>query len=112
MHVLRDVALDLRPDRRRGGRRGILQFAVVSAAPGGIAEDLVRRVQLAGALDRFTRTGMKIGMVLPREEPIGRANLRMRATAVEPERGVVVREIVQSRDESADGRRKTSLGRP
>ena len=78
--------------RARRGFPGILdgEFAVVFPAAHGVAQDFIRGIESLGLRDGCVRTVIQVGMVLFGEHPVGTADLRVGATAVEAKRGVVL----------------------
>ena len=87
---MRNVSLDFR--RALAWGRGLrrIEFAIVRATPRGIAQRFVRLVQRLHLRDGIGRTGVHVGVVLLRERAICRTDLRERAAAIQPERGVVM----------------------
>ena len=91
LHILRDIALDSsRPLRRGRCISAPAYLAIVSAPPHWIAQGFMRRIDRLRPCQRFRGVGIQIGMIPFREQPVGAANLRERASPFEPERGVVI----------------------
>ena len=63
---------------------------VVSESALWIAEDFMGRVQFLRALDGLGRVRVEIGMKVFDQQPVGSANLRGSAVAVETERGIMI----------------------
>jgi hypothetical protein len=81
-----------------------IKFAVVGASQFGVAQSFMRGIQFLRARNCRWRIRIQVGMKLLGEQPVGGADLRERAAAVEAERGVMIRDGCLQRQNLADNK--------
>ena len=99
-----------------GGLFARREFTVVVASARRVAEDFIRGVQGLSLRNGNARTAVHIGVMLLREQAVGRADLRIGAAPVETQRGVMIwygglqgRQTTVARAE-IPARRRSALG--